>query len=182
MSDTAFNSLTLWRLNLKYFWTLMSMFYNDVQMDDGSVNSQEYKSFEIYAVTIKISMTEYHQSTFNKPSDWWFILTQQSIWWKMSMVNPVTCLFFHFFEALNDSFWSAISFKGFIFYSLSKTLIAGRVMQIRFCTWLNNALNLFLHNSCPNYCSAVTTFINYLTTTCPQIMTNTLHKYKLHQF
>ena len=23
----------------------MSMFYNDVQMDDGSVNSQEYKSF-----------------------------------------------------------------------------------------------------------------------------------------
>ena len=27
---------------------------------DGSINSQEYKSFEIYAVTIKISMTEYH--------------------------------------------------------------------------------------------------------------------------
>ena len=27
---------------------------------DGPINSQEYKSFEIYAVTIKISMTEYH--------------------------------------------------------------------------------------------------------------------------
>ena len=27
---------------------------------DGSINSQGYKSFEIYAVTIKISMTEYH--------------------------------------------------------------------------------------------------------------------------
>ena len=27
---------------------------------DGPLNSQEYKSFEIYAVSIKISMTEYH--------------------------------------------------------------------------------------------------------------------------
>ena len=27
---------------------------------DGPINSQEYKSFEIYAVTIKIFMTEYH--------------------------------------------------------------------------------------------------------------------------
>ena len=27
---------------------------------DGSINSQEYKSFEICAVTLKISMTEYH--------------------------------------------------------------------------------------------------------------------------
>ena len=27
---------------------------------DGPINSQECKSFEIYAVTIKISMTEYH--------------------------------------------------------------------------------------------------------------------------
>ena len=27
---------------------------------DGPLNSQEYKSFKIYAVCIKISMTEYH--------------------------------------------------------------------------------------------------------------------------
>ena len=27
---------------------------------DGPLNSQEYKSFDIYAVSIKISMTEYH--------------------------------------------------------------------------------------------------------------------------
>ena len=27
---------------------------------DGPINSQEYKRFEMYAVTIKISMTEYH--------------------------------------------------------------------------------------------------------------------------
>ena len=27
---------------------------------DGPLNSQEYKSFEIYAVSFKISMSEYH--------------------------------------------------------------------------------------------------------------------------
>ena len=36
----------------------MSVLYNDVQID--TINSQEYKSFEIDAITIKISMTEYH--------------------------------------------------------------------------------------------------------------------------
>ena len=36
----------------------MSVLYNDVSK--RSINSQEYKSFEIYAVTIKISVTEYH--------------------------------------------------------------------------------------------------------------------------
>ena len=34
----------------------MSVLYDDVQMDQ--YNSQEYNSFEIYAVTMKISMTE----------------------------------------------------------------------------------------------------------------------------
>ena len=29
---------------------------------DGSINSQEYKRFEIHVVTIKISMTDYHHS------------------------------------------------------------------------------------------------------------------------
>ena len=36
-------------------WTLMSVLYDDVQ-----ITQPEYKSFEIYAVSIKISMTEYH--------------------------------------------------------------------------------------------------------------------------
>ena len=37
----------------------MSVLYNDIQK--GQYYSQELqKSFEIYAVTIKISMTEYH--------------------------------------------------------------------------------------------------------------------------
>ena len=33
--------------------------YNDVHAE-GSVNSQEYKRFEMYAVTIKISTSDYH--------------------------------------------------------------------------------------------------------------------------
>ena len=37
----------------------MSVLCDDVQIY-RPINSQEYKSFEIYAVTIKISMTEYH--------------------------------------------------------------------------------------------------------------------------
>ena len=36
----------------------MSVLY-DEWCSDGPINSQEYKSFGIYAVTIKISMTEY---------------------------------------------------------------------------------------------------------------------------
>ena len=35
----------------------MFVLYNVVQLDQSM---QEYKSFDIYAVTIKISMTEYH--------------------------------------------------------------------------------------------------------------------------
>ena len=62
----------------------------------GSINSQEYKSFEIDAVTINIYIYDWI-SPLNKPSQLWFILTQQSIWsgggGGMSMVNPVTCLF-----------------------------------------------------------------------------------------
>ena len=42
----------------------------------GSINSQECKSVEIYVVTIKISMTEYHH-LINHSS--WFILTLQSM-------------------------------------------------------------------------------------------------------
>ena len=36
----------------------MFVLYDDVS--DGLINSQEYKSFDIYAVAIKISMTEYY--------------------------------------------------------------------------------------------------------------------------
>ena len=42
---------------------LLFFFNSDVCVvgcSDGQINSQEYKSFEMYAVTGKISMTEYH--------------------------------------------------------------------------------------------------------------------------
>ena len=54
----------------------MSVLYDDVQ--NGPVNIQEYKSFEIYAITIDISMTELI-SPLNKQSGLLFILTQQSM-------------------------------------------------------------------------------------------------------
>ena len=38
-----------------------------MHVQDWSINSQEYKSFDISAFTIKISMTEYHHC--NKPSE-----------------------------------------------------------------------------------------------------------------
>ena len=50
----------------------MSVLYNDVQ--NGQVHSQERKSFEIDAVTIKKSMTEYHHWINGSGSP--FILTQ----------------------------------------------------------------------------------------------------------
>ena len=36
----------------------MSVLYDSVQ--NGPIKSQQHKGFEIYAVTIKIPMTEYH--------------------------------------------------------------------------------------------------------------------------
>ena len=44
---------------------------------DGPIYSQEYQSFEINAVTIKISMTEYHH--WINGQTYQFILTQQSM-------------------------------------------------------------------------------------------------------
>ena len=51
----------------------------------------------------------------------------------MSMVNPV--IFFYFFEALDDDYVFEVQFFQvfiFFFYTLSKTLIAYRAMQLRF--------------------------------------------------
>ena len=62
------------RSEWKHCGTLMSLLYNNVQY--GSINSHEYKRFEIDAVDIKISMTEYHH---------WM--------WKNEYGKSVTCLF-----------------------------------------------------------------------------------------
>ena len=60
---------------------------------------------------------------------------KMSTWWIWSLV------YFHSFEALNDAF-EVQFFSGLHFYTLSKTLIACRAMQLRFFkvkTLLNNA-------------------------------------------
>ena len=54
-----------------------------VWCSDGPINSQEYKSFEIHVVPIKISMTEYHH----------WINGQVHHVGKWDMVYPVTYLF-----------------------------------------------------------------------------------------
>ena len=50
--------LTLLRLHLNFFYFDVCVVW---WCSDGPINSQEYKSFKIHAVTIKISMTEYHR-------------------------------------------------------------------------------------------------------------------------
>ena len=52
-SNRCWDGLTLWRLDLKKSWTLIICVVQ--WCSDGSINSQAYNSFEIYAVTIKIS-------------------------------------------------------------------------------------------------------------------------------
>ena len=81
---------------------------------------------EIYVVTIKISMTEYHN---------WINHQTDGLFWSL--------VFFHFFEAVIHAFEVQI-FSGLHFYTLLKTLIACRAMQLRFFkveTLLNNAFN-----------------------------------------
>ena len=71
---------------------------------DGPINSQEYKSFEIYAVSIKISMTEYHH-WINGLSDHLFYL-QQSMGRNEYGISGHLHIF-AFFEALNGEMWMA---------------------------------------------------------------------------
>ena len=87
--------LTLWRLHLKICWTLMSVFV--WWCSDGPLNCQGFKSFEIYAVSIKISMIEYHQ-WINDLVDHLFF--HSSLWGEMSMVFLVTCIMFAFLKHL----------------------------------------------------------------------------------
>ena len=78
----------------------------------------------------------------NKRSGWTFILDTvvyggKWVWWIWSLV------YFHSFEALNDAF-EVQFFSGLHFYTLTKTLIGCRDMQLRFIkvrTLLNNAFN-----------------------------------------
>ena len=77
------------------------------------INSQEYKCFETDVVTIKISMTKYHRS----------------LWGKMSMVNPAI-FYFHFFEALHDTF--DVQFcQGFIFKHYQRHWLQLRFLKVK---------------------------------------------------
>ena len=80
-------------------------------------------------------MTEYHH-WINRLAD--HLFSHSSLWGKISMVNLATCLF--------SLFWSTI-FSGLHFYTLPKTLIACRAMQLRFFkvkTLLNDAFKVMI--------------------------------------
>ena len=101
--------LTLWRIDFFFMnFGVCGLWW----CSDGSINNHEYKSFEINAVSIMISITKYRHWTNRQTYGLWF-LTQQSMG-EISMVIPVTCLF-PLFEALNDAFEVFFFFQGFIF-------------------------------------------------------------------
>ena len=86
----------------------MSVLYDDDH--SGPLNSKEYKRFEIYAVSIKISMTEYHHwinelvvHLFNTA-----VYGEKWVWYFWSLA------YFCFFEALNGAF-EVQFYQGFIF-------------------------------------------------------------------
>ena len=77
---------------------MMSVVYNDVQRVN---NSQKHKSFEINAVTMKISMTAWI-SPLNIQSGWPFILPLQSMGGNEYGISGHLHNFA--FEALNNAF------------------------------------------------------------------------------
>ena len=88
----------------------MSVLSNGVY--EGSINSQECKSFEIYAGTIKISMTEYHHLI--NPSGSWFILILQFMKENECGISGHRA-YFHFLEAIITNAFELQFCQGFIF-------------------------------------------------------------------
>ena len=105
------------------------------------VNKQpEYKRVEIYAVTIKISMNEYHHwiNSLVHCLFYHYSLWGKWVWYFWSLVA-----YFCFFAALNNTF-EVHFFQGFICYTISDTCNSCRAKQLRFFkveTLLNNAFN-----------------------------------------
>ena len=93
-------------------------------------NSQEYKSFDIYVVTIKISMTEYHH-LINYLADGLF-LTLQSMGENEYGISGH--LYFHFFEALNNAFEVQCAiFQGFIFTPYHRHWYIYHALEVKQC-------------------------------------------------
>ena len=119
----------------------MSVLYNNVQMDQETAKNSFFSHTD--AVTIKISMSEYHllinRQTYMVYSNT-TVYGGKWVWYMRSLV------YFHFFGALNDAFQVQV-FSGLDLCTISKTLIACtcRAMQLRFFfkveTLLNNAFN-----------------------------------------
>ena len=77
---------------------------------DGPINSQEYTRFEIHAVSIKISMTEYHHWINGLLTIYAYttVYGEKWVWYFWSLA------YFCFFEALTSAF-EVQFFQGFIF-------------------------------------------------------------------
>ena len=67
---------------------------------DRPINSQEYKSFDIYAVSIKISMTEYHHWI----TVWLTIYFNTAVYGEKWVWYFWSLAYFRFFGALNGAF------------------------------------------------------------------------------
>ena len=60
---------------------------------DGSINRQECTSFDIYAITIKISMIEYHHKKKIKKNVFLMVYSNTTLYGGNDMVYPVTGIF-----------------------------------------------------------------------------------------
>ena len=102
---TLFNIVEAWLKKLLNFEGCVVWWCSD-----GPINSQEYESFEIYAVTIKIFLTEFHHWINGQAH----LCQHSSLRGETKKTNPVTCLFLLFsstsaFEV--QFFWGAIFFR-----------------------------------------------------------------------
>ena len=84
LKDKLFNIVEAWFKKLLNFDGCVVWWCSD-----GPINSQECKSFEIYAVTIKIFMTEYHHWINGQAH----LFQHSSLRGEMKKTYPVTCLF-----------------------------------------------------------------------------------------
>ena len=107
------------------------------------INKHEYKCFEIYAVIIKISMTENHNFITLAHACFFY---HYSLWGKMSIVFLVACICSPF-EAPDSAFEVHFLLQGFIFTPYHILVVQGHAAQIclmffKVETLLNSAFNL----------------------------------------
>ena len=106
------------RLDLKSCWTLMSVLSNGVENNQPGIQNFWNLCGHYQDIYDWIS-------PFNKPSDWWFILTQKSMVENEYMVYPNTCLFcFVFISLKHFMMLFKCIFSGLQFYTLEKTIIS----------------------------------------------------------